>query len=322
MILSALDRKNIALAAEMIKAGKLVAFPTETVYGLGADALNQIAITQIFEAKNRPTFDPLIVHIPSYEWWYRICKDISPIAQTLAEHLWPGPLTIVLKKQTIVPDIVTSGLDTVAVRMPAHPAAIDLLQVASRPIAAPSANPFGFLSPTTAIHVEEQLGTKIEIILDGGPCRVGIESTIIDLSGRPSLLRPGGIAKEEIERITGPLEAPGESERLSDSPGRLKSHYAPRSRLIILPEQLKTPKDPNAAYLFFTPPDADYPNLNYEVLTQNGDLREAATNLFSALHRLDEAGCGTIYAEPVPEHSLGLAIMDRLKKASAAGILR
>jgi L-threonylcarbamoyladenylate synthase len=201
--------KKIGLAADLLKKGGLVAFPTETVYGLGANALNSHAVARIYEVKNRPRFDPVIVHISSLADIRQLCLSVDKRAKKLMERFWPGPLTLILPKSSMVPDIVTAGLPTVVVRMPSHPVVLELIKEADIPIAAPSANPFGYLSPTTAEHVKEQIGEKVDLILDGGKCPIGVESTVIDLTeSEPSLLRSGGLPLEEIEQVIGKVKNP------------------------------------------------------------------------------------------------------------------
>ncbi len=316
--LSCAIEENIKQAVTLIRSGGLVAFPTETVYGLGADALNPRAVARIFEIKNRPSFDPLIVHIADFRDVEKLCSFVSLLAKKLMRKFWPGPLTLILPKCGIVPDIVTAGLPTVAVRMPSHNVALQLIRLAGRPIAAPSANPFGFLSPTTAAHVTEQLGGKVDLILDSGQCSVGIESTILDLSGgMPTLLRPGGISPEEIEKVIGHT-VQREKGILSKpkAPGQLPSHYSPRTPIKILNGDRFVPNGKIGLLAFKAPQQGAFFRV-VEVLAPSGDLEEAAANLFSCLHRLDKANLDVIYAEPVPEVGLGRAIMDRLRRASA-----
>lgn len=310
--------KTIQKAAELLQDGSVVAFPTETVYGLGADALNAKAVAQIFEIKNRPHFDPLIVHIAEWGDLEKLAH-VTPLASKLAKKFWPGPLTLVLKKKPGIPELVVSGLDTVAVRMPNHPVALELIRLAKTPVAAPSANPFGYLSPTTAAHVDEQLGTKIEMILDGGACGTGVESTIIDCSqDKPRLLRPGGCAIEELEKLVGALEREIQSQK-PDAPGQLEQHYSPRKPLRILPvsEMRKDKRFSRAGVLLLKPKDDLMSATCVEVLSTTGDLKEAAMNFFAALHRLDQCNVEIIFAEPLPEMGLGHAMMDRLRRAAA-----
>lgn len=305
-------------AADALRAGRLVALPTETVYGLGANALDVRAVAEIFAAKERPAFDPLIVHIHSVEWLPRVASDFPSPARRLAEAFWPGPLTLVLPKNPSIPDLVTSGLATVGVRIPDHPLMRQVLELADVPIAAPSANRFGRLSPTTAEHVIRQLGTRIDLVLDGGPCRVGVESTIVQCCDRRSvLLRPGGIAVEELERIVGPLEFPTRAAVvLPTAPGQLPSHYAPHTPLTLVDELPPVATMANAGALGFTPrPLSGY--CQTEFLSKIGDLTEAAANFFPALHRLDDGQLEVIVAERLPNVGLGRALNDRLERAAA-----
>lgn len=313
------DRESIREAARIIRSGGLVAFPTETVYGLGANALDPIAVTRIFEAKDRPFFDPLIVHIADSVSAETLAVRITPPARALMDKFWPGPLTLVLPRSGLVPDIVTAGLPTVALRMPAHPVALELIREAGTPVAAPSANPFGYLSPTRAEHVREQLGARVEMILDGGPCLVGVESTIIKIEDEACrLLRPGGLPLEEIEKIVGRVDRESGARDVPEAPGQLPSHYAPRTPVRIIGESKgwnPGPAGRNAGLLAFRGPVDDAPVKAAEVLSPSGDLHEAAANLFSCLHRMDRMGLDMIYAEAVPETGLGRAIMDRLRRA-------
>ena len=300
------DSTGFARAAEILHGGGLVAFPTETVYGLGADATDDLAVARIFEAKGRPRFNPLIVHVADaatarrYVTW-------SDMAEVLASRFWPGPLTLVLP---LAPDaglspLVTAELPSLAIRVPAHPVAHALLAAFGGPVAAPSANPSGRISPTTAAHVAAGLSGRIEAILDGGACGVGVESTIVGLTGTPTLLRPGGLAAEAIEAALGqPLAAPGSA---ITSPGQLASHYAPGA-----PVRLSAnAKHPGEKLLGFgAVAGAD---LN---LSPSGDLTEAAANLFAMLHAIDD-GTSPIAVSPIPETGLGRAINDRLRRAAA-----
>ncbi|MBI1870188.1 MAG: threonylcarbamoyl-AMP synthase [Chlamydiae bacterium] len=309
----------IEQAASLIKKGGLVAFPTETVYGLGANALDPIAVAKIFEVKGRPHFDPLIIHILDISFLDFLCQNVPDQARILAQKFWPGPLTLVLPKKKIIPDLVTSGLQTVAIRIPSHPIALELIRISGVPIAAPSANPFKYLSPTTAEHVLNQLGNKVDMILEGGPCSIGLESTVMDLSNdEPCILRPGGLALEEIESVIGPLKThfPPKKKGSLNSPGQLERHYSPRTPLKIL-EEGEFPKGNfgKIGLLAFKTISRKWNAVKIEILSPQGDLKEAAAHLFSSLHRLDEAGLDIIYAEPVPEIGLGIAIMNRLRKA-------
>jgi L-threonylcarbamoyladenylate synthase len=306
---------DIKKAAQIIQDGGLVAFPTETVYGLGADALNPYAVAAIFEAKNRPTFDPLIVHVADLRQAEILVHAIPKKALQLIEKFWPGPLTLVLPKSSLVPDIVTSSLPTVAIRVPNHPIALELIRESGRPIAAPSANPFGQVSPTTADHVRQSLGNKVNMILDGGPCQVGVESTIISFAEKePVLLRPGGLSLEEMEAVIGKIII---SKGMGDkpmAPGQLEQHYSPRTplRLILSSDPLVATAKTGWLGLQNPPSGFDF----VEVLSPKGDLKEAAANLFAAMRRLDEKNLDLILAHPVPEQGLGRAINDRLSRAS------
>jgi L-threonylcarbamoyladenylate synthase len=318
IIADASDPGAIETAAQIIRRGGLVAFPTETVYGLGADAENPLAVARIFEVKGRPRIDPVIVHVADSvsAGRYGVFPEFS---YSLMSQFWPGALTLVVQKTTAVPPIVTAGLDTVAIRVPAHPAALNLIQAAGTGIAAPSANPFGHVSPTTAQHVAEQLADRIDFILDGGQCRIGVESTILSLAGEvPCVLRAGGISVEELETTLGKLNVSIETTQKPLAPGQLKRHYATRTRLLISDRATESLRPgERAGLLSLLPPEI--PNLYaaVEVLSSSGNLREAAANLFGALRRLDALSLDRIIARPVPESGLGLAIMDRLRRCSA-----
>jgi L-threonylcarbamoyladenylate synthase len=317
-ILNALEESAIREAAFVIRNGGLVAFPTETVYGLGADACNALAVARVFEVKERPSLDPLIVHVTGLESAGRYGDISGDLARRLAEKFWPGPLTFVVRKTAVIPPIVTAGLETVAIRVPAHPAALRLIREAGTAIAAPSANLFGYVSPTEAAHVAEQLDGKIDLILDGGPCRVGVESTIVSLAGEwATVLRVGGLALEDLASITGELRRSSEIVERPEAPGQLSRHYATRTPLQILAEGAEEIRDgERAGLLSFIVPSNPDPYAAVEVLSRSGDLREAAANLFSALRRLDSFMLDRLIARPVPEHGLGAAIMDRLRRCS------
>ena len=313
------NNEVIRKAAEIIKRGGIVAFPTETVYGLGANAFNPLAVARIFEVKRRPYFDPLIVHVASHGDPEKLVIDIPSDAKKLMERFWPGPLTVVLLKREEVPDIVTAGLPSVAIRMPKHEMALSLIKQADCPIAAPSANPFGYLSPTTAEHVRDQLGDQIDFILNGGTCEVGVESTIVSFSkGKPRLLRPGGVELEEIESIIGKVEVIPIEEGRPSAPGMLPRHYAPRTPIILNwnDKNLDIYKNKKFGLLAFKGTKNHLKFHHVEVLSKNGDFREAAANLFAAIRRLDNLDLDLILAETVPEVGLGRAIMDRLRRAS------
>jgi len=331
-ILSSSDR-DLEKAAAALASGLLVAFPTETVYGLGADAFNPSALARVFEAKNRPRFDPLIIHIAEHDALFRIAdtesldKAAAERLCVLSQQLWPGPLTLVLPKRPNVPDLATSALPTAAVRFPSHPIAQKLIRFSTGAVAAPSANPFGYLSPTRADHVKAQLGEKVDFIVDGGRATVGVESTVLDLSsGTPRLLRPGGISREAIEALIGPVEfsfgasvGEGDADEKPVAPGQLKSHYAPRTPLVLCRrgELALLPHAPGEGRLYFSPPEnADSGAADRtRILSGTGNLTEAAANLFDMLHELDGLGLERIRAEEAPLLGLGVAINDRLRRA-------
>lgn len=305
-----LDDKGLAKAAKLLRRGGLVAFPTETVYGLGADATDDRAVASIFAAKGRPRFNPLIVHVPDINAATRHV-DFNAAAHALADQFWPGPLTLVLPRgrRCNLSPLVSAGLDTVAIRLPAHGGARDLMRLVDRPLAAPSANASGTLSPTEARHVAASLDGKIDLILDGGPCAVGLESTVVDLSGpAPVLLRHGGLAVEALEAaIKGPLARATDDETAPKSPGMLLKHYAPR-----LPLRLNAEGAAPGEVLIGFGPTMGEPNLS-----PTGDLTEAAARLFRLLHAADDATRhGGIAVAPIPETGLGMAINDRLRRAA------
>lgn len=308
--------KNIDLAVNVLNSDGLVAFPTETVYGLGANGLCPIAVAKIFEAKKRPTFNPLILHVSSVEMLNEIAIIDNPKIEKLINNFWPGPLTLVLPKKSNVPDIVTAGLETVAVRMPNNKIALELIKKLNKPIAAPSANYFGRLSPTSAQHVSNQLGTSVDIILDGGECSVGVESTIVKiLNDENLLLRPGGIPKEEIESIIGDLKYSTEVET-PNSPGQLKIHYAPEIPIYFYDEnKIQNQSNKKLGGLFFQHPKLDKHFSSIKILSPKGNFREAASNLFSLLHQLENEKLDMIFVEKIDKQGLGIAIMDRLIKA-------
>lgn len=303
-------------AEALLRAGEVVAIPTETVYGLAANAFDTAAVIKVFGVKQRPSFDPLIVHIARPGDIHLVAQELPPGAQALMDAFWPGPLTLVLPKRPEVPDVVTSGLDTVGVRMPRHPLTRALLERLDFPLAAPSANPFGYVSPTTAQHVADQLGHRIPYILDGGPCTVGVESTIIGWEGgRWVLYRPGGIAQEDIERVIGSV-AEAVKQVLPAAPGMLESHYAPRKPVHVgdIDALLRRFAGRRIGIISF---QQEHPGHRCEVLSERGDLAEAARNLFAVLRDLDGSDCAVILAERFPDEGLGRAINDRLRRAAA-----
>lgn len=307
---------SIRKASQALLQGSVVAFPTETVYGLGANALNAEAVASIFEIKQRPFFDPLIVHVDSRDMVQQVVATLPDIALRCMETFWPGPLTLVLPKSNIIPQIVTAGLDTVAVRMPKHEVAQKLIQASGVPIAAPSANPFGYLSPTSAEHVARQLGDKVEIILDGGQCPVGVESTIIKIEHDTiMLLRHGGIPVEDIEAVAGNVTVRQYTQ--VEAPGQLPYHYAPKTKIVLVSDIDNIPDDSSCGIIVYTKRDVPFKNAHVMYLSENGDMRQAAANLFACLHAFDAMNLSVIYAEAIPEVGLGMAIMDRLRKAQA-----
>lgn len=310
-------KDSIKTAAEIIRNGGIVAFPTETVYGLGADAFNTSAVQRIFEIKERPFYDPLIVHISDFDQLELLAKNIDETLLKVAHKFWPGPLTIVTEKNSNVPDLVTAGLSTVAIRMPGNEIARELIKQAGTPIAAPSANKFGRLSPTNSKHVLKQL-KNIDYIIDGGNAEIGIESTVISLtSDGYKILRPGVISEKELETLIHSADSKFFIlQKGFQSPGLLKSHYSPSVPLFILGETEINPHNKKAGLLTFVNQQNSAGFSEVEVLSANGDLKEAASNLYGALHRLEEAGVDFIVAEPVPETGAGIAIMDRLRKAA------
>ena len=330
---------SLSLAAKVINRGGIVAFPTETVYGLGANAYDSAAVVKVFEAKARPFFDPLIVHIAAVETLNE-AADLSLLDEEtrhklsiLIKNFWPGPLSIVLPKSDKILVIVTSGLPTAAFRFPANEAAQKLVSLSSGAVAAPSANPFGALSPTNAFHVKETLAGKVDIILDGGACEIGVESTVLDISNNGvKILRHGGAPKEDIEKLIGPvhdaLNAVADTAGGLSSPGQLKSHYAPKTHLTAQATEdiIRCPFETNSAWLFFDDSSRNAwqktqgtqaQSAAVKVLSPSGNLSEAATRLFETLHELDKIGASNIYAQFAPQHGLGATINDRLRRAGS-----
>jgi L-threonylcarbamoyladenylate synthase len=308
---------EIRHAASLLRAGKLVAFPTETVYGLGANALDEAAVARIFEAKGRPTTSPIIVHVNSIEMARTVVAEWPRSAELVAQRFWPGPLTLVLKKQPAVPALVTAGLDTVGVRMPANPIALLLIEAAQVPIAAPSANRFTQLSPTTAQHVREGLEDRADYILDGGPCTVGIESTVLSLAGpTPLLLRPGGISRERIEKVIGAVEQQREvSHPAHPSPGMHPRHYSPRTKLLLV-NNGQVPRVGAGAYLQLRCPPAT--NVR-EVIAMPLHAEGYAAQLYRTLHDLDARNYDWIAVDAPPETPEWEAVRDRLQRAAFQG---
>jgi L-threonylcarbamoyladenylate synthase len=332
---------KIAYAAALLRAGKPVAFPTETVYGLGANALDPAAVERVFAAKNRPAHDPMIVHIAGWEQLLEVATDIPPQAERLARAFWPGPLTLILRKTDAIPSNVTAGLDTVAVRMPVHPIAHALIAACGFPIAAPSANLFARPSPTTAAHVLEDLGERIELVIDGGPTPIGVESSVVDTSRQPpQLLRPGGISLEALEAVvpgleTTPQPAIANEAQAQRSPGQLSKHYAPRARLMLFngaeaaalehmrQQALALLAEGQRVGALITSEDlatlCDLPAIHVQVIGSKHDLAGVARSLFAALRKLDALKVDVILAHSVGSDGLGLAIQDRLRRAAGEG---
>ncbi|KJS20227.1 MAG: tRNA threonylcarbamoyladenosine biosynthesis protein [Clostridiaceae bacterium BRH_c20a] len=333
------DKPNLAMlkeAAQLLNQGEIIGFPTETVYGLGANALNEEAVKKIYKAKGRPDDNPLIVHICKIEHAKELVKEITPSALKLMENFWPGPLTLVLPKSELVPDIITAGLDTVAIRLPAHPVALKLIELAQVPVAAPSANISGKPSPTTAEHVWQDLKGKIAGIVDGGKAGVGVESTVLDMTGQiPIILRPGGTTREQLMEVIGEVRLDAslhDSQAAPRSPGMKYTHYSPEAEVIILKgtshEQAgkikKIIKENRAARVGFmisqelaaVLPKNLSQNIVLEILGRQGDLETITANLFDALRKFDQKNISVIYAESFPEINIGAALMNRLLKAA------
>lgn len=308
-------------AVELLRKGEIVALPTETVYGLAADALDSIAVAKIFEAKDRPRFDPLIVHLPGNAWLERLVRvpaQDEQLVLKLAANFWPGPFTMVLPKRELVPEIVTAGLQTVAIRISAHRAFADVVRAFGKPLAAPSANRFGHVSPTTAQHVLDELGGRIPLILDAGPTQHGIESTVVAVhNGKIEVLRRGPITAEELLTFA-EIDIVASPEKIS-APGQLPSHYAPRTRLELIDNTKSFSPKPNerCALLAWNPVKNDGRFVAVRNLSEEQDLREGATNLFRYLRELDALDVDLIVAERVPDRGLGAAMLDRLRRASS-----
>jgi len=314
---------NIPYAIELLNSNKLVAIPTETVYGLAANAFNENAVLNIYKTKNRPQFNPLIIHsnrIERFEEWGLL---IPADVKLLAKHFWPGPITFIIPANHKIPEIVTAGTGAVAIRVPNHPITLDLLAKLTFPLAAPSANPSGFISPTSALHVEQQLGNKIDYILDGGNCKVGVESTIISfLENEPKILRFGGLAIEAIEAVLNKKLATGSNNDKIVAPGMLSKHYAPVHPLQIvenLSESIQLFDKNRVGVISFSESFAEVPIAHQFVLSKTKDLYEAASNLFAAMRHVDELDLDIILSEKFPNIGLGYAINDRLKRASIQG---
>lgn len=315
MISTSIDR-----AIAMLNNEDVVAIPTETVYGLAGDIYSEKAIRKIFDLKKRPLFNPLIVHTYSYDQLSEIVDHIPEKAKILAEAFWPGPMTLILKKKPNIPDLVTAGKDTVGVRVPNHPVTLQLLEKLNFPLAAPSANPFGSISPTSAYHVESYFRDKLSMVLEGGECKNGIESTIIGfINDEPVVYRLGSISLEEIEIVVGHIDIKNKKEIAPDAPGMLARHYAPKTRTYLVNNILEFIEDwsDNKVGVLVFKEGLSAPNIKHvEILSNTGELKEAASNLYAALHRLDGLDLDIIVAQRLPDHGLGKSINDRLERAT------
>ncbi|MGI8891722.1 MAG: L-threonylcarbamoyladenylate synthase [Chthoniobacterales bacterium] len=314
-------RQSVARAVDLLRGGEVVALPTETVYGLAADALSEEAVVKIFETKKRPRFDPLIVHLPEMSWLERVAiveEHERPRVERLIARFWPGPLTIILPRRELVPPIVNAGLETIAIRMSAHPVFAEVVQAFGRPLAAPSANRFGRISPTAAAHVMEELSGRIPLIIDGGSTEHGIESTVVAVRQRGiEILRAGPITREELAQFGDIRQV--RSGR-TESPGQLSAHYCPQTPLIIAPplSGFAVPAGKRIGALLWNGATGTDAFAEVRWLSKTGDLREAAGNLFRQLRELDHANLDCVVAEALPEEGLGAAIMDRLRRAAHA----
>lgn len=312
---------SVKTAKKLLEDGSLVAIPTETVYGLAGNALHATTVAKIFEVKNRPYFDPLIVHVPSIEEAKNYVTEVPLPAKNLALAFWPGPLTLLLPKKTNIPDLVTAGLDRVGLRCPDHQLTRELLHLIDFPLAAPSANPFGYVSPTTAQHVMDQLGEKISYILDGGPCKIGIESTIVGWENAQAIVyRLGGITIDQIESVIGKVHIQAHSSSSPQTSGQLQNHYAPSHRFLLgnVQHLVREHRLQKPGVLTFQKIE-DLPGASHLVLSPAGDLNEAARNLFGMLRQLDNQDIDSVVAEEVPNVGIGRAINDRLRRAAATG---
>jgi L-threonylcarbamoyladenylate synthase len=311
---------DINIAAASLLKNEIVAIPTETVYGLAGNAFNEDALKKIFILKRRPFYNPLIVHIRSSEYLPEVACEIPEIARKLAEKFWPGPLTLVLKKKSNISDLITAGKDTVAVRVPNHPTTLELLAKIDFPLAAPSANPFGSISPTCAMHVADYFKYKLDIILEGGSCERGVESTIVGFkNNKPVLYRYGSVSLEEIEAVVGKLVIAVNADHNPDSPGMLSRHYAPKTTTYLtnnVDELRKSFAGKKVGFLLFKDRLVTEENSVQEVLSELGDMQEAAQHLYAALHRLDQSDLEIIIAERLPDFGLGKTMNDRLERAT------
>lgn len=312
--------KDIVKAVNILNNNDVVAIPTETVYGLAGNIYSERAIRKIFEIKQRPLFNPLIVHIHSLEQVEEIVSEFPEKAKILAKAFWPGSLTLVLKEKSHIPDLITAGKDTVAIRMPNHPVTLSLLKALTFPLAAPSANPFGCISPTSALHVEGYFKNTIKMVLDGGNCKNGIESTIIGFeNNNPVLYRLGSISIEEINAVIGEVKIKNKKEIAPDAPGMLARHYAPKTKTYLVKDVVSFVRDNSnkkIGVILFSDAILDSNMAHVEVLSKSGDLKEAASKLYSTLHKLDTLDLDMIVAEFFPDYGLGKSINDRLFRAT------
>ncbi len=310
--------KELKIAKEFLEQNEVVAIPTETVYGLAANAFDEIAVQKIFQIKGRPLFNPLIVHIKSIAYLDTIAQNVPEMALVLATIFWPGPLTLVLEKKSCIPSVVTASKNTVGVRVPSHPLILELLHALDFPLAAPSANPFGYISPTKALHVQEQLGDKVSYILDGGNCHNGIESTIIGFeNNKPILYRVGAISKETIESKIGFITEKTTAKATPDAPGMLSKHYSPKTKFVVsenIQDEINQRYDKKIGLLLLKSHQKWHP-YTQKILSETGDLSEAAHNLYAMMHELDNQNLDCIIAEKMPNSGLGHSINDRLFRA-------
>lgn len=313
--------KSIKYAKELLDMNEIVAIPTETVYGLAGNVFSEKAIKRIFKLKKRPLYNPLIVHIKNSDLLVSVAKNIPEIAFKLVDEFWPGPLTLLLEKQDNIPDIVTAGLATVAVRVPNHHLTLNLLENLDYPLAAPSANPFKSISPTNPLHVDQYFGTKLKCILDGGTCENGVESTIIgfNTNQKPVLYRHGAISIEQLEQVVGEVVIHTSSNSKPTAPGMLSKHYAPRTKIIMsnnLQDTLQKLKKIKIGLILFKDSEIKHTVNYYEILSHSGDIKEATKNFYKALHQLDQQNLDVIVAEEMPKYNLGLTLNDRLIRAT------
>ena len=311
---------NLDQAVALLNKDQIIGFPTETVYGLAGNAFSDVAIKKIYEVKKRPSFNPLIVHIKSFDFLYTVATEIPEKAHLLANAFWPGPLTLLLKKQPTISNLVTANLDTVAVRIPNHPVALELLHQLDFPLVAPSANPFTRISPTKAEHVAQYFENEIDMVLDGGTCTAGVESTIVGFeSNKVIVYRLGALSLEAIEKVVGPVTIINKNKKNPKAPGMFLKHYSPKTEFILtrnLQSEIDWFQDKKVGLLLFNTIQPNFELKNQFVLSKDSNLNEAAANLYEALHELDKLNLDLIIAERFPEYGLGITINDRLERAS------